>query len=466
MPNSCILGAPKALGSIARTDNMLKKLKKYFDKKVNAPYTRVPASQHNIDNSRISSAAHKVIDKLQSCNFQAYLVGGGVRDLLLGGKPKDFDVATDATPEEINGLFRNARMIGNRFRIVHVRFGREVIEVTTFRGSHHDAANKGEAHQNKDGILVRDNVYGDIISDAARRDFSVNALYYNPTNTELLNFGSGLDDLNQRTIRIIGQAEKRYKEDPVRLLRAMRFAAKLGFSIEKNSAAPIKEHGEYLAQVPPARRFEEVLKLFTHGSATATLSLLRDYNLLQYLFPSLEQCLKRGNETDNNLVIQAAANTDTRIRQRKRITPAFIYAAFLWPALRAEMRELVETQKLNIHEALQRASQGIVAQQVSTTSIPKRFLIPMREIWALQLRMPFRDKQRAYKTLEHARFRAAYDFLLLREQAGEDLGGLGMWWTQFQHGKEEEQIALLAEANKDGSQARKRRRKKRQPKTP
>lgn len=443
---------------------MLKKLKKFFDPKSHnsayetKAYEVVSASDHRIDKTLVSSGSLRVIEKLQKAGHQAYLVGGGVRDLLLQGRPKDFDVASSATPEQTKALFSSARIIGKRFRIVHVRFGREIIEVTTFRASHTDAANSQQAQQTDQGVLLRDNVYGDIVSDAARRDFSVNALYYNPGNGELLNFGSSLDDLKKRTIRVIGNPDERYKEDPVRLLRAIRFAAKLGFTIEASSDRPIREHADYLGHVPAARLFEEVLKLFTNGSATATLTLLREYELLPYLFPSLDQCLKRGNETDNSLVSHAAANTDKRIRQGKRITPAFIYAAFLWPGLRANMRQLAQETKLSTQDAMQQAAQDIVSQQLAHTSIPKRFLIPMREIWSLQLRLPRRDKRRAYLSLQHPRFRAAYDFVLLREEAGEDLGGLGMWWTRFQNATEEEQLELINSArNESGGQKRPRR---------
>ncbi len=459
---------PQAVNGPALPFCMLNKFKRFLSKplskKGDGDYIALGPSEHHIDDALISRGALQVIETLQSASFEAYLVGGGVRDLLLDGKPKDFDVATSATPEEVKKLFRSARIIGRRFRIVHVRFGREIIEVTTFRSSHTEAANDNEAQQTEEGVLLRDNVYGDIASDAARRDFTVNALYYNPAKSELLNFGSSLDDLRKRCIRVIGDPETRYKEDPVRLLRAVRFAAKLGFSIEPASEKPIREHADYLSHIPAARLFEEVLKLFTNGSATATLASLRDYGLLAYLFPSLDYCLNRGNETDNKLVSHACANTDKRIRQGKRITPAFIYAAFLWPALRASMRTKVSDQNMATHEAMQQAAQDVVSQQLQHTAIPKRFLIPMREIWALQLRLPRRDKRRAYVTLEHPRFRAAYDFLLLREQAGEDLDGLGMWWTRFQNASEPEQQELIANAKRDKSSRPPRRRRRRKPK--
>ncbi|WP_185233111.1 polynucleotide adenylyltransferase PcnB [Teredinibacter franksiae] len=423
----------------------------------------ISAKNHGIRNSDISNGAIKIISQLHTAGYEAYLVGGGVRDLLLEGKPKDFDIATDATPEQIKTVFRNARIIGRRFRIVHVRFGREVIEVTTFRDSHKEAENNQEAEQSEHGVLLRDNVYGNIRTDAERRDFTINALYYNPENGELLEFSSGLEDLKARTLRIVGDPDKRYKEDPVRLLRAIRFAAKLGFTIEPATESPIKEHADYLSHIPAARLFEEVLKLFMSGSATATLNLLREYHCLQYLFPSTDFCMEKGREQDRNMVSSATTNTDIRIRQNKKVTPAFIYAAFLWPAMRASMRHQMKDQKLSTQEAMQRAAQGVVSQQLSYTAIPKRFLVPMREIWALQLRLPRRQGKRARALMEHPRFRAAYDFLLLREQSGEKVDGLGDWWTRFQQVTEDEQTKMVDELGKPTGPRRPRRKPKPKP---
>ncbi|TVZ37779.1 poly(A) polymerase [Alteromonadaceae bacterium 2753L.S.0a.02] len=425
----------------------------------------IARKDHHIRREDISKNAIRVIEQLHKANYEAYLVGGGVRDLLLGGKPKDFDVATDATPDQVKGLFRNARIIGKRFQIVHVRFGREIIEVTTFRDSHTEADGEHQAEQSEHGVLLRDNVYGNLKTDAERRDFTVNALYYNPESEELLEFSTGLEDLNDRVIRIVGEPEVRYREDPVRLLRAVRFAAKLGFTIESVTEAPIREHADYLSHIPPARLFEEVLKLFMAGSATATLTLLRDYHLLKYLFPNTDYCMEHGRDSDRNMVMNAAANTDKRIRQGKKVTPAFIYAAFLWPALRASMRHLTKDQGLSTQEAMQRAAQGIVSQQLGFTSIPKRFLIPMREIWMLQLRLPRRQGNRAYAMLEHQRFRAAYDFLLLREQAGENCHGLGDWWTRFQ-ADESARESMIAELTNHPQPARKVQRRPKNRKSP
>jgi len=424
----------------------------------------IDAANHRISNSHISPNAIKVINHLHDTGYEAYLVGGGVRDLLLDARPKDFDVATNATPEQIKKVFRNGRIIGRRFRIVHVRFGREIIEVTTFRDSH-EAAEDADAKQSENGILLRDNVYGNLRTDAERRDFTVNALYYNPENGELLEFSSGLEDLRQRTIRIIGNPEDRYKEDPVRLLRAIRFAAKLGFTIEASTESPIRQHADYLAHIPPARLFEEVLKLFMSGSATATLTMLRDYHCLQYLFPSTDYCMEHGKDIDRELILCATTNTDLRIRQRKKVTPAFIYASFLWPALRASMRHLITDQKLSAQDAMQQAAQSVITQQLSYTSIPKRFLIPMREIWSLQQRLTRRQGKRALDMLEHPRFRAAYDFLLLREQAGEDCNGLGDWWTRFQYADEQTRAemtnALIEPASTSTPRPKRKRRSRR-----
>ena len=438
---------------------MLKKLFKKLNNSIGTPGAKVyKSSQHSIKNEQVSEAALSVAETLRTSGYSAYIVGGGVRDTLLDLKPKDFDVATDATPEQILPLFRRARPIGRRFKIVHVRFGKEVIEVTTFRANHDQNAGNKDAQQCDSGVLIRDNVYGNIESDALRRDFTVNALYYDPHSGEIWDFTGGMEDIASRKLKIIGDAEARYKEDPVRMLRAIRFATKLGFSMTEDTERPIYEHADYLEHIPPARRFEEALKLFMSGYATAILSQLKDYNLLNYLFPSANACLNSQNETDKKLLFSATTNTDKRIRTNQRVTPAFIYAAMMWPGLRHEMQRMIIEQKLSAHEALQRSAQGIVSEQLAHTAIPKRFLIPMREIWSLQFRLPKRQGNRALQILEHPRFRAAYDFLLLREESGENLEGLGSWWTKFQScdiDEKEDMIKAL------GSPKRRRRRPRR-----
>lgn len=420
----------------------------------------IPRDQHNISRKNISPAAIKIIKQLEEAGFSAYLVGGGVRDLLLGGHPKDFDVATDAKPEEIRRIFRGARIIGRRFQIVHVRIGREIIEVTTFRGHHED-----EAHakaKTDEGMLLRDNVYGTIETDAARRDFTVNALYYTTRDFSVYDYCNGLEDIKRRTLRMIGDPVTRYKEDPVRMLRAVRFAAKLGFSIDPKTASPIRELSGLLANISEARLFEEVLKLFLSGSATATFNLLREYDLLKQLFPGADAAIKSGDELGAALIERSMINTDKRLRSGKTVTPAFIYAALLWPALQQEQKRL-ESQ-MPAQAAYLEACQKVVSQQLARTSIPKRFLIPMREIWDLQARLPSRQGLRALRLLDHPRFRAAYDFLLMREDAGEELYGLGSWWTSFQSANDEEREQMVKDLGKQNSSSRTRRRRPRKPK--
>lgn len=423
--------------------------------------TVINQEEHRLDTSKISPNALKVIEKLQQGGFSAFLVGGGIRDLLLEQSPKDFDIATNATPEQTKRLFRNAMIIGRRFRIVHVRFGREIIEVTTFRAHHEMSKSHKDAEQSKAGMLLRDNVYGDIASDAVRRDFTVNALYFDPASGQVYDYTHGLTDLADRALQIIGDPESRYREDPVRMLRAARFSAKLGFTISPGTAEPMQRLAPLLINVPSARLFEEVLKMMLSGYATATLGALREHHLFAQLFPGTEQSLTQSGEFESKFVEQAVINTDKRIRQNKRVTPAFIYAAFLWLPLQSAMRKLIAEDKLPEAEAMQLAAHGVISQQLSRTAIPKRFLIPMREIWSLQLRLPKREGRRAFALLEHPRFRAAYDFLLLREEAGEDLGGIGMWWTRFQDVDEGQREAMVSELQ--GPPKKRRRPRKRRP---
>ncbi len=445
---------------------MLKRLFKYLPSARNQGKPQIiPREHHPISRKSISPGAIKIMKRLNEVGHESYLVGGGVRDLLLGGHPKDFDIATDATPEQIKHLFRGARIIGRRFRIVHVRMGREIIEVTTFRAHHNEASHQKEAAQSDHGMLLRDNVYGDLRSDAARRDFTINALYYTLDGFAIHDYAGGVKDIKRRLIRMIGDPATRYKEDPVRMLRAVRFAAKLGFTIEPDTAKPIPELSELLAHVPAARLFEEVLKLFMSGSATATFHQLREYSLLAYLFPGTEAHLQRGDLIGSRLIEQAMLNTDKRIRNNQRVTPAFIYAALLWPPLIKEKQKL-QARNIPAVTALQQASLAVINKQLTHTSIPKRFLIPMREIWDLQERLPRRQGKRAERLMEHPRFRAAYDFVLLREEAGEDLNGLGSWWTRYQVADEAERQQLLDKLD-DGSGSHKprRRRRRRKPAT-
>ncbi len=419
----------------------------------------IPRDNHPISRKDISSPALKVLYRLNNANYQAYLVGGGVRDLLLGLHPKDFDIATDAHPEEVHGLFKNSRLIGRRFKLVHVLFGREVIEVATFRGHHEaPALSANQSTSSEHGMLLRDNVYGTMEEDALRRDFTVNALYYCVKDFTIYDYANGLEDIEKRELRLIGDPATRYREDPVRMLRAVRFAAKLDFTIASETEKPIFELASLLGNIPAARLFDEVLKLMLSGKALTTFRMLQHYNLFGQLFPGAERSLKQGPDRYLKLVEQALVNTDERIKQRKPVTPAFLYASLLWPALEDQW----EKNKGNgtpPFPALQQAAQKVITIQCKSTSIPKRFSLNMKEIWELQLRLPRRNGNKAAQMISHPRFRAAYDFLLLREQSGENLDGLGQWWTDYQASDENAQRKMSNGAKEHGP--RPRRRKKR-----
>ncbi len=424
----------------------------------------IPRDQHCISRKNISDGALKVMSRLRGDGHQAYLVGGAVRDLLLGGHPKDFDIATDATPETVHALFRNSRIIGRRFRIVHVRFGREIIEVTTFRGHHDNDAQPttetggNHSRQSASGLLLRDNVYGTLEEDAVRRDLTVNALYYDAGTFEVFDHVHGLSDLERRSICIIGEPRVRFTEDPVRMLRVLRFAAKLDFSIDPDTARAIPACAHLLAEIPAARLFDEFLKLFLAGNAAATFDLLLEHKLLQYLFPQTGEETKR-NPAALALVRAAMVSTDQRIAQDKPVTPAFILAALLWPVVQRRAWQLQEHGEPPI-PALHSAGQQAVSEAARTISIPKRFSQPMREIWEFQLRLQNRRGRKAAELVDHRRFRAAYDFLLLRELAGEDTGKLGSWWTDFQELPMERRLEQAAlEKGPGGGRSRSRKRR-------
>jgi len=426
----------------------------------------IPRPEHPVSRQHFSDAALKVLYRLHNAGFQAFLVGGCIRDALLGHMPKDFDVATDATPEQVKDLFRNSRIIGRRFRIVHVRFGREVIEVTTFRGKPSDDHSDHISQQSDDGLLLRDNVWGSIEEDAIRRDFTINALYYNIADFSIHDFADGVRDIEARTLRLIGDPATRYREDPVRMLRAVRFAAKLNFQLDPATEAPIHEAAPLLLQIPPARLFDEVIKLFMAGQGVVTFQLLRRYGLFAMLFPEADEAMAELPWAER-LVELALESTDRRIAEDRPVTPAFLFAALLWAPVQLRQADL-EAEGMPPIPALQTAAQHVLSRQLQHISVPKRFSLPMRDIWDLQQRLPLRRGKRVFQTREHPRFRAAYDFLLLREEAGELDPGLGDWWTAFQQADEHEQRRLLAKVGADpagsgSSQPRKRRRRRRKP---
>jgi len=384
-------------------------------------------SEHNISLKKISNNALLVMQKINSAGFNAYLVGGSVRDLLLKKSPKDFDVATNATPEQIRKIFRNSRVIGRRFRIVHVCFSREIIEVTTFRGSHQEQHNNQQSSSSEEGILLRDNVFGTIEEDALRRDFTSNALYYDIRDNCVYDFCNGMQDIKNQRLRLIGEPTTRYTEDPVRILRAIRFVCKLGFTLDKETEQAITACAPLLEKISPARLFDESLKLFCNGYAEDTFLALSQYDLIRYLF--IQNELLSPKKGSFKLVQAALNNSDTRIRHGKSITPIFLYAAFLWPHLQ-QMLTSPTYKAMPPHHAMQEASHDLLKQQCQFAEISKYFQTGIRDIWLLQQRLAKLHKDaRATELLSHNRFRAAYDFLLLREQVGELPEGIGQWWT-------------------------------------
>ncbi|SCZ55108.1 polynucleotide adenylyltransferase PcnB [Thiohalomonas denitrificans] len=419
----------------------------------------IPRSGHIISRSNISENALKVLYRLRKAGYQSFLVGGGVRDLLLGREPKDFDIATDAHPEEVKDLFRNCRLIGRRFRLAHVHFGREIIEVATFRTSHDGSAKEGRT---EGGMIVRDNVYGSVEDDAWRRDFTINALYYDIADFSVVDYTGGMADLRAGRLRIIGDPMERYREDPVRMLRAVRFAAKLGFRIDEASEAAIIELGAALRDVPPARLFDEVLKLFMSGYGVETYELMRHYRLFGELFPDTEGALAHEQEHfPHTLIARALTNTDERIAAGRPVTPAFLFAALLWDTASERAARLREEGRSPI-EAIQMAGDAAVAHQVERVAFPKRFSLQSREIWAMQERLTKRGGGAPFRLLGHPRFRAAYDFLLLRAESGEDVEELADWWTRFQEADEEERGAMTRAFRTKGKRRRRRRGKPKQ----
>lgn len=420
----------------------------------------IPRAEHCVSRSQISEYALKVMYRLKAAGYKGYLVGGGVRDLLLGRRPKDFDVATDARPEQVRELFRNCRLIGRRFRLAHVHFGEEVIEVATFRA--HQVESEHDDRVIEDGRILRDNVYGDIDDDVWRRDFTVNALYYNIEDFSVVDYVGGVEDIRLGQLRLIGDPEARYREDPVRMLRATRFAAKLGFTIHPSAEAPIRPLAHLLDDIPPARLFDEVLKLFLSGHARRSLALLREYGLFERLFPSIAEAIDEGGEHAMALLDAALGNTDERVLEGKSVTPAFLFAALLWPNLDAEWHQL-QAQGVSASDALGLAADNVISQQVARVSIPRRFTQLTREIWLMQPRFQQRVGKRAERLLAQPRFRAAFDFLQLRAAAGDADAELAKWWEAFQFGDEAAREALLKSIMEGGpaSTEPKRRRRRR-----
>lgn len=413
---------------------------------------------HSIDPARIGPAALTVTRELRAAGYQALLVGGCVRDLLLGLSPKDYDVATDATPDEVRRVFRRARVIGRRFRIVHVRVGREVIEVTTFRRSPHE-------HATRNGRVLRDNAYGDLDSDAWRRDFTVNALYYDPLENRGIDHVDGLDDLENRVLRIIGEPRERFVEDPVRVLRAVRFMAKLDFGLEARTEAAMIEAIPLLREAPAARLFDEVLKLFHHGFGEKAGGLLHRYGILKTLFPMLAPALSErggarlGRELPD-VPRRALRNTDARVAAGKPVIAPFLFAALLWPAVDGRMKSLADSGESSL-DVLHRAIDAVVEGSSEVVAIPRRVSAVTREIWDLEHRLRERRPRRVADLLANRRFRAAFDFLLLRVESGDGDARLARWWEEIQELDYAGRRAMIDALGADPRRRRSRRPRKR-----
>lgn len=413
--------------------------------------------------SGISKNALKVLYRLKDAGFQAFLVGGAVRDLLLGITPKDFDIATDADPDQVHALFRNSRLIGRRFRLAHVRFGRDIIEVATFRAAAGKSDGVSVAAQDEQGRILRDNVYGSIDEDVWRRDFTANALYYNIADFSIWDYVGGVSDVKARMLTLIGDPETRLREDPVRMLRAVRFAAKLDFEIDDLVAAGIGRFGELLRGVPPARLFDEFLKLFQSGHAERSYELLKKHGLFAELFPDTAAVIAADDSARYERFLQAALrNTDKRIAQGSSVTPMFLIGALLWGPISERARALMQNENMRGAQALAIAAQDLALRLQSRIAVPKRFSLPMRDMVAMQPRYEITRGKRALNLLEHRRFRAAYDFFVLRAETGDANPEFAGFWTDVQTIAEEERPAAFGVSGASRSSApRKRRRRRR-----
>ena len=446
---------------------MIQKLiRRFFTKKNAAGGQAVIISlrKHGITHDRISPCALNVCKELRDRGFAAFVVGGAVRDLLLNREPKDYDIATDATPEQARDAFRRSRIIGRRFRIVHVMCGRETVEVTTFRGQsaplngEEDEEPREDSRTSDNGRLLRDNVFGTQFEDAARRDFTINALYYDPHKQEVWDYLNGMEDLKHGVLRIIGDAETRYREDPVRMLRAVRLAAKLNFKLDAATQQPIRARANLLQDVPKARLFDEMLKLFHSGHALASAQRMRQEGLHHGVLPLLDVILEQPKgKCFITLALQA---TDQRVAADKPVSPAFLFASLMWHEVLGLWKKYQEEQDMRPLLAFNEAMEDVIQTQIEKLAIPRRYTTGMREIWSMQPRFLQRAGQRPFRLVENPKFRAGFDFLLLRCESGEIDAQIGQWWEDFQHASDAERAQMLIQ---DESPPRKRRRRSKKP---
>lgn len=447
---------------------------KRFIEKLAKPVTKtrrktIGPDQHSVRVNDMSAFGVEVADQLRDANYDAYLVGGCVRDALLNKRPKDFDVATDARPEQVKRLFRRARIIGRRFQIVHVQNRQEIIEVTTFRGDHTQAPKeskrpkRGEqsARSSGKGVLLRDNVFGSLEEDALRRDFTCNALYFDADTEDIIDFVGGVADLQQGLLRTIGQPEQRFREDPVRMMRAIRFQSKLDLKLDKASALALNSQAKMITEVSPARLFDEVIKLLLHEKSVSAFQQFTDSKIFEYLFPVSASVVSAEPRYAKMLQI-AMNNTEQRLGVGKTVSPFYLYATLLWPMVDVEYQRQLSNKQAPAR-AMETAISQALAIQSETVSIPKRFSQSMRDTWHLQTQLHRRSGDRAERLVSNPRFRAAYDFLLMREEAGENHDRLGEWWTNYQNANAEKR-ALMVESL--GAPLRKPRRRRRRTNKP
>ncbi|HJS37628.1 MAG TPA: polynucleotide adenylyltransferase PcnB [Burkholderiales bacterium] len=430
-------------------------IKRFFRRVLGLPShatQRVGRDRHPLRREALSTGALKTCDVLRQAGFSACVVGGAVRDLLLGIEPKDFDVATDARPEQVKPLFRRALIIGRRFRLVHVVMGQETVEVSTFRAA--DAAN---ADRDEHGRVLRDNVFGTQEEDARRRDFTVNALYFDPATEEIIDYHGGLADLRKRVLRMIGDPETRYREDPVRMLRAVRLAAKLGLTVESATRGPIRKLAPLIERVPPARVFDEMLKLLMSGHASACVRQLREEGLSKGVLPLLDVILEQP--LGERFVTLALAQTDERVLSERPVSPAFLFAALLWHEVLAASKSRQAKGERPV-PALEAAMDKVLDAQYEKLALTRKLTATMREVWTMQPRFEQRGGQRPYRLLEAPRFRMGYDFLALRAASGEVSAELEAWWRTFQHADADTRKAMLLPDT--GPRKKRRRRRRRQ----
>lgn len=424
-----------------------KRLTKCFRASESRERTVISRNGHKVSRKQVSPNALKVLYRLNKAGYAAYLVGGSVRDLLLKRKPKDFDVATDAHPEEVKALFRNSRLIGRRFRLVHVYFYDEVIEVSTFRANSENPSSEEAGEM--PAMISSDNTYGTIEEDAWRRDFTVNALYYNIENFSVVDFTGGMLDLKRRSIRMIGDPAQRYHEDPVRLLRAIRLSSKLGLTIEEQTEAPLQQLSHLLWHVAPARLFDEILKLFFEGNAIPTYESLLRYGYMRVIFPVTSEAIQvRQEKCDIQLIKLAMKATDARFANGQSLNPGFLMAVLLWPAVQLQIEKEKKRHK-HLYQVLHLAIDNVLQRQAKTVSIPKRLTAMMRSVWMLQYHLIRRRGKRVYRSLTHRYFRAAFDFLELRAKSGEDYQDVYQWWRHFQDGDQDQRADLVEKLMQD-----------------